>query len=486
VRLASPVDARRLGISVVHQELSLFPDLTVRANIFAGRELAGPLGLSRTRQMERESREVMREVGWRIDPAARIEALSLSERQMVEILRAVHQRADLIILDEPNSALTDRETQMLFATMERMRARGHSFLLVSHRLDEVFAVSDYVTVLRDGRHVATMPRRQLDMREAIVMMVGERGVAEATERRDRPAGFKLRPADFELRPADFELRPADFKLPPRLHPEAAGQPALRVEGLAGETFAGVRFEARKGEILGLAGLEGSGLQEILAILFGQRKAAAGRIWLNSKPYAPSNPRAAITLGVASIPADRKEDGLIMDRSVGQNAMLVALARISTRLGFVTNRRIESHARPFLARMRVRAPSISAPVTQLSGGNQQKVVLAKWLAASPTVLILNDPTRGVDVGSKREVHATVRGLAETGITVLMWSSDAAETLELCHRVLVMRAGRLVMECDPRRTTLNELLLAVVGEENEPGRLQRLQEEEEQARAELAGE
>lgn len=452
VAITSPSEARRLGISVVHQELSLFPDLTVRSNVFAGRELAGPLGLARNREMEREVRRVMADIGWHINLSVPVQRLTLAERQMVEILRAVHQQADLIILDEPNSALTDRETHALFTTMERMRAAGHAFLLVSHRLDEVFATADRVTILRDGRHVATLPREHLDMRRAIVMMVGENQAIEAAEERSTAH-----------------------------HPEEAV--SLEVRDLGDDAFQGVSFAAHRGEILGFAGLEGSGVHELLGALFGLVRVHDGEILLDGERYVPHNPREAVKQGIASIPADRKDEGLAMERSVAQNASLVVLRRIANRLGFITDGRIDRAVRPLLAGLRVRTPSISAPVTQLSGGNQQKVVLAKWLAGSPKILILNDPTRGVDVGAKSEVHSTVRRLADTGITILMWSSDAAETLELCDRILVLRDGRLVQECDPSTATLNELLLYTVGEEQEDATLQLYQEQEELARAGL---
>lgn len=436
---SSPQAIRQLGIAVVHQELSLFPDLTVWGNVFAGREMYGRLGLLKYADMDRELKQVMEDVGWRIDTSASVQSLSLGERQMVEILRAFQQQADLIILDEPNSALTNRETQALFAMVQRMRSRGRSFLLVSHRLDEVFAVADDVTILRDGRHIATRPIAELAMRDAVAMMIGENQTTEDSRHEGSHQGQTGR---------------------------QHGLPTLRVGDLGDGTFRRVSFEASTGEILGFAGLEGSGVQELFSALFGLRKVRTGEMFLGEVKYAPKHPREAIKYGVAFIPADRKEEGLLMERSVGQNAVLVILDKVATRLGFVADRQIAKRAQPYLSMFRVRTSSLSTPVVQLSGGNQQKVVLAKWLASSPRVLILNDPTRGIDVGAKHEVHTAIKGLATAGITVLMWSSDAGEILDLCNRVLVMTKGHVTREYDPRSTTLNHLLLAAYGEDN-PG-------------------
>lgn len=431
VAIHSPQDARRFGISVVHQELSLFPDLTVLSNVFAGRELYSPLGMLDYGRMEAELKQVMDEVGWWIDVAVPVQSLSLGERQMVEILRAFHQRADLIVLDEPNSALTDRETQALFTIIRRLKSQGSAFLLVSHRLDEVFSIADYITVLRDGKHVATVPTSQLTLREAVVMMVGENQANE--EGRREQTAF------------------------------SNDSPALRVRNLRATIFRDVSFEAPKGEILGFAGLEGAGVQELFAVLFGLGKILDGEILLDGVRYTPKHPQDAIEQGVAFIPADRREEGLLMDRSVGENAVLVILDKVMSRFGFVTDQRLAAAALPHLSAFRVRTPSLSTPVVQLSGGNQQKVVLSKWLARSPRILILNDPTRGIDVGAKREVHTAIRNLADAGLTVLMWSSDASETLDLCDRILVVVRGQLTKTLDPRATSLNQLLLAVFGED-----------------------
>ena len=222
------------------------------------------------------------------------------------------------------------------------------------------------------------------------------------------------------------------------------------------------FEVRPGEILGFAGLEGAGVQAVFAALFGLRKPRVGTVAIDGRPYVPRHPVDAISHGVASIPADRRTDSLLMDRSIGENIVLVVLKRIKSALGFISHKRLIGTAGEFANAFRVRAPSLDAPVVQLSGGNQQKVVLARWLAASPRILLLNDPGRGIDVGAKREVHEAIRRLAASGMSILAWSSEAEETLELCDRVLVMRKGRALKEMDPSTTSLNDLLLAIAAE------------------------
>jgi len=430
VHITSPIDARRLGIGAVHQELNLFPDLTVTENVFAGDEPHTALGFVEQRRMVDELKIEMNQVGWWMAIDRPVGDLTLAERQMVEILRAFHQRADLILLDEPNSALTDAETQALFAMMRRLQAQGQSFLLVSHRLDEVFSIADVITILRDGKRVASAPATDLSVGDAVRLMVGS----------------------------------TQESLPGRRSAARSAQetPRLAATGLTGRGFADVTFEVRPGEIVGFAGLEGAGVQAVFRALFGVQKRHVGTMAIDGRPYVPRHPVDAISHGVASIPADRRTDSLLMDRSIGENIVLVVLKRIKSALGFISHQRLTETAGEFAKAFRVRAPSLDTPVVQLSGGNQQKVVLARWLAASPRILLLNDPGRGIDVGAKREVHEAIRRLAASGMSILTWSSEAEETLELCDRVLVMRKGRLIKTIDPSTTSLDDLLLAIAAE------------------------
>lgn len=429
VQMASPRDARRLGISVVYQELNLFPTMTVVDNIYAGTELHGPLGLMHRDDMVRALRTTMEAVGFHIPPDREVAQLSLAERQMVEILRAFHFQADMILLDEPNSALTDAETEALYAVVRRFRSRGQSFLLVSHRIDEVLGIADFVTILRDGHVVTSLPAERLTVRDAVRLMVGWTGRA-APSRHERASSL--------------------------------GEIRLSIGGLRAGKLEGFDLEVRKGEIVGVTGLEGSGVEDLFDALFGLRRHLGGTVMLDGVPYQPDRPGAAVRAGVASIPADRRRDALMMDRSVAENIVVVILDRLRARLGYVPEGTLKEVATGFSRRFRIRARSLDAPVTQLSGGNQQKVVLAKWLAAKPRLMLLNDPTRGVDVGAKVEVHDVVRELAAQGMSILVWSSESEELLELCDRILVFRKGRLISELDPTTTSRRELLLAVMGE------------------------
>jgi ABC-type sugar transport system ATPase subunit len=429
VQIATPRAARQLGIGAVHQELNLFPDLTVLSNVFAGIEVHDRLGFLQREHMVQDLRKSMDAVGWLIEPDRLVASLSLAERQMVEILKAFHLGADLILLDEPNSALTEEETQALFGLMRRFQDQHQSFLLVSHRLDEVFEMADHITILRDGRVVASAPRSELSLREAVRLMVGA----------DQAAAIRAQSAAVHT-----------------------GPPRLAASDLTTDRFSDVTFDVRPGEIVGFAGLEGAGVQALFRTVFGLRKVRSGRMELDGEPFAPRHPWGAVARGVASIPADRHNDGLFMDRTVGENIVLVILRRVMSALGFVRKRRIEETAERYATAFRVRTPSLHSRVVQLSGGNQQKVVLAKWLATSPKVLVLNDPGRGIDVGAKREVHDAIRKLAAQGMAILMWSSEADELLQLCDRILVMRKGRLIREFLPSRTSRQELLLSMSAE------------------------
>ena len=430
VTLGSPAEARRRGISVVHQELSLFPHLAVPSNVYAGRELHRSLGWLEEQRMHDEIVVTLDEIGWTVPLDRPVGRLTLAEQQMVEIVRAFHHRADLVLLDEPNSALTEAESEALFAAIRRFRDRGQAFLLVSHRIDEVLAIADEVTVLRDGRVVHQAAARDLTVREAVRLMVGAVGTGAAT--------------------------------PPREFASDAPV-SLEVENLAAGRLLDVSVRLHEGEIVGVAGLDGSGVQDLFDALFGTRSQQAGSCRLQGEPYAPASPGDAIARGVASIPADRRTDGLLMARPVSENVVLVILDRLRERRWFVADGAIRQTAQRFVERLRIRTAGVGSSVATLSGGNQQKVVLSKWLAMRPRLLLLNDPTRGIDVGAKAEVHDVVRELATEGMAILVWSSEYDELLGLCHRILVLHEGRLLREFDPSVTTRRDLLLAVVGGE-----------------------
>jgi ribose transport system ATP-binding protein len=425
--LGSPAEARKGGIAVVHQELSLFPLLNVVSNVYAGSERHTALGWMQDRAMRGELSETMASLGWSIPVDLPVGRLALAEQQMVEIVRAFHFHADLVLLDEPNSSFTDVESKALYDAVRRFRARGQAFLLVSHRLDEVMAIADEVTILRDGRVVHNGPASELTVADAVRLMVGDKGTPRAASRAATPKG------------------------PVRI--EAAGAASGRLRDLS--------LSVRSGEIVGIAGLEGAGVQEFFDALFGTRKLESGALTLDGKAFRPRSSADAIRFGVASIPADRRTEGLLMNRAVHENIVLVVLGRLKSALGLVGDTAIRRFARSFIDRFRIRLSDANVEVSTLSGGNQQKVVLAKWLALDPVVLLLNDPTRGIDVGAKAEVHQVVRELAAKGVAILVWSSESDELLGICDRIVVLANGKQTAELVPAVSGRQELVMAVAG-------------------------
>jgi ABC-type sugar transport system ATPase subunit len=432
VRLRSPLDARRQGISIVYQELNLFPHRSVAANIFANRELTGTSGLLNRRAMREAARETLAGMGVDLDPDAPVGRMSVGEQQLVEIARALSGRADIVILDEPNSALGEAESRRLFDTVRRLRdGSGTTFIYVSHRLEEVFGIADRITVLRDGRVQGTEATSRTSIPEVIEKMVGD-AISGGTERRlTNPTS------------------------------SSSSAPRLRVSGLCGgrrPRVGPIDFEARAGEIVGFAGLEGAGVGTLFHALFGLEPVTAGEVSVDgaSQGRGPSNAQRAITCGLSLVPASRREQGLVMNWSLRRNAVLLVLRRLLDRLGLISGGRSESLASDYVRRLNIAAASIDTRVVFLSGGNQQKVLLAKWLATGPRILILNDPTRGVDVGAKAEIHRLCDELAGQGLTVLFSSSDWDETLATCDRVLVLRAGRFVREFGRGGATRADLL------------------------------
>jgi rhamnose transport system ATP-binding protein len=419
VRLRSPLDARRHGIAIVSQELNLFPHRSVAANIFANREIRGPLGLLDVRRMRESARRTLDEMDAGIDPDAPVGRLTVGERQLVEIARALSLRSDVVILDEPNSALGERESARLFEIVRGLRdGSGVTFIYVSHRLEEVFSVADRITVLRDGQYQGTDALRQTTIPAVIDKMVGAAmPIAARADARGLPDATPPRPQ------------------------------RLRVQGLSGgrvARFGPVDFEARAGEVLGFVGLEGAGVGTLFGALFGLERVTGGEIHVDGRRRRTSTPRAAMAHGWGLVPASRREQGLLMDWSVRRNGVLLVLRRLLNRLGLVSARRSRQVARDYVRRLNVAADGVEQRVGRLSGGNQQKVLLAKWLATDPRILILNDPTRGVDVSAKAEIHRLCRELAGQGVTLLFSSSDWDETLAVCDRLLVLRRGRIVRE------------------------------------------
>ncbi|GGE06039.1 ribose import ATP-binding protein RbsA [Aureimonas endophytica] len=423
----TPREALDAGIIVVHQELSLFPDQTVAENIFAGNLPRRTLGMIAKRALHRRTVEILAQVGLDIAPSMRVSRLSLAQRQLVEIGRALSRRARVIVMDEPTASLTAHEVQVLFATIARLKAAGVGLIFISHHLEEVFAVCDRITVMRDGRTVET--RNTPDWTEE--------GLVRAMVNRPIDSFFPKR----------------------RIDPGAV---VLDVEGLASpKRFEDVSFKVRAGEIYGLAGLMGAGRTEVLKTLFGALPMSAGTIRVSGQPFLPHSPRRSLAQGIVLTPEDRKLEGLILDFPIRQNVALSTLKKLS-RFGLVSARATRKLAEDSIAALRIRATSSAQEVRRLSGGNQQKVVLARALSVAPGVFMLDEPTRGVDVGAKVEVYNLIGDLAAEGAAVVIVSSDLLELLGLCDRIGVLRGGRLVGEVPRGEFSQDRIMsLAAVG-------------------------
>jgi rhamnose transport system ATP-binding protein len=421
-----PSAARKLGIVAMYQDPTVFEDLTVAENVFAGRSPRRRLGVVDWKAMHREARRLLREIGADFAPDAPVRGLGAADRQLLEIAKALSSSARLLIMDEPTAALSLQEVDNLFAVVRRLHARGVSVLFISHRLEEVSEIADTVTVLRDGRHVETRPAPELGQGEMIRLMVG----------RSLDALFPKEAAEI-------------------------GEPVLKVEGLTRRgVFSNVSFEVRRGEIVGLAGFVGSGRTEVARCIFGIDRLDAGRIWIDGHPFTPRSPRAALRRGLAYLPEDRLRQGLIQPMSIERNATMAVLPELAPG-GILQPWRERRLARSFIERLRIKATSPKQVVRSLSGGNQQKVVLSKWLATEPRILILDEPTHGVDVGTKADVHRTISNLATHGLAILLISSELPEILGMADRVLVIREGRLVAELSREAATQEAIVQAAAG-------------------------
>ena len=417
VKFASPKDAHAAGIATVHQELLLFPELTVAENIFLGQTPKTALGTIDWQTMRRRARELLDSLdSGDLDIDQKVASLSVGNRQRIEIARALAQDARVLIMDEPTAALAEHDVQRLMSIVRTLCARGVAIVYVSHRMPEIFALAHRVTVLRDGQHVATRPVSEVDEAQLVSMMVG---------------------------------RSVD-----RLYPAKQGQDGEVILELKGVSHRNVvkdiTLKLRRGEILGLAGLVGSGRTETALTIFGITPATGGEILIDGKPVTITSPEAARDLGLAYVPEDRGHQGLIKAQTIEDNIALANLRRLM-RGFFVDAAKVTAEARNAISRFGIRARGPEQPVRQLSGGNQQKVVLGKWLATNPRILIMDEPTRGIDVGAKAEIHLLMRKLAGEGMAILMISSELPEVLGMSDRVLVMNAGRIVAEFDKAHAT-----------------------------------
>jgi len=410
-KLSSPRQAMSLGIALVHQELSLVPELTVAENIFLNREpgwrIPGVINRKRTVEL---AAQVLREVGAKIAPTERIARLSVAKQQLVEIAKGVSRRSKVLILDEPTSSLTAPEINDLFRIIHTLKARGTAVVYISHRLAEVFAIADRITVLRDGVKVESAPVSEWDEPRLVKAMVG----------RDLYSFFSR---SHHYAQKDLALEVCALSRPPH--------------------FEDVNFKVYKGEVLGIYGLVGAGRTELAEAICGLASSHAGRILVNGTPTRIKSPRDAIASGIALVPEDRRTLGLIATMDLRKNLSLPVLGRLSA-LGFVRQRRETEMVEDSIRCLAIRAPAVSALVSTLSGGNQQKVVVGKWLNANPKILILDEPTKGIDVGAKAEIREIIDRLAGEGKAVILVSSELPEILGMSDRVLVMRQGHIVGE------------------------------------------
>jgi ABC-type sugar transport system ATPase subunit len=408
ITFASPQEAIQAGIRMMFQELSLVGSLSIAENIFANRQPTGLLNSIRWRQLYRETAEFLQRFRSSLDPRGLVKRLVKGEQQILEFLKAISTTPKVLILDEPTSSLSETETAFLMDNIRALRAQGMSFIYITHKLSEVFKISTRVIVMRDGHYVGSRETSQCTERDLVAMMVG-RDISTTTTRPTVSAGEEC------LRVEDFSRR---------------------------GVFSGVGFAARKGEILGLSGLVGSGRTELARAVFGMDPRDSGRVFIDGRPAGVSNPPEAIRAGIAYLTEDRKELGLYLDKPIRDNLIAPTLRRFTGLFGFMLNKPINSFASQKIQEFSIVTPSALKKVGKLSGGNQQKCLVATWVGTDPRAIFLDEPTRGVDVASREEIYVKIEELAARGVAVVLISSDLPELIRLCDRILVMHHGKIV--------------------------------------------
>lgn len=422
-----PITSIREGIQVIYQDFSLFPNLTVAENIALNEQLAEGRRLVKWREVRRIAEDALAQIGVDIPLGARVEDVSVANKQLIAIAKALRQNAQLIIMDEPTSALTEREVRALFAVIRRLQEKGLAFLFVSHKLNEVLEISETIIVMRNGRIVSVGDRSEYDTARLTFEMTGQR----------------------------ISERQYDFT------PDLSAPALLRVEGLnAGDALRDISLEVRAGEIVGVTGLLGSGRTELALALFGMLAVDSGDIAIEGEPVRIRSVQDAIAHGIGYVPEDRLTEGLFLEQTIGNNVVVRIIDRLRGAFGLTDLRQVNLQAEQWIGALRIRTSNPSLPAKTLSGGNQQRVVLAKWLASSPRLMILNGPTVGVDIGSKNDLHQMMEQLAGEGMGLLVMSDDIPELLQTCNRILLMRQGRIVEEISPQQTDENELAAKLV--------------------------
>jgi len=430
--LNSPLDAQEEGISTVYQEPNLVPYMTVAENVFLGHEKTSRFGVVDFRHLNTRTRDILATLSLTIPPTETLANLSPAEVQLVQIARAIAFSTRILILDEPTASITDHETEILFQLLKKLNSEGLTIVYVSHRLREIFELCDRASVLRDGRYIGTVETEKTNETELITMMVGRELKGTRETRTIEPGGnIRLEARSLTVTKAPVHVR-------------------------------NISFQVRKGEIVALAGLVGSGRSEVAKALFGLNPIDSGEIWIDGAKVEIRSPAHAIGHNIAFVPEDRKGEGLIASQSIKHNISLTGLGSIST-FGFVNSARENDIAASSARQLAIKAATMEDDVSTLSGGNQQKVVLAKWLWLNPSILILDEPTRGIDVGAKAEIHALIFGLARQGVSILLVSSELPEVLTLADRIYVMRDGAIVGELS-RAEASQETVMRLAAVEN----------------------
>jgi rhamnose transport system ATP-binding protein len=424
--IQNALDAQSHGIAAIQQEPMIFPDLNVAENIFISHRDRGKI--IRWGQMYREAEEILAKLGIKLDVRSSARGLTLAAQQAVEIAKAISLKVRVLIMDEPTASLSSHEVEQLFKLIQSLRKQGVSILFISHRMEEVFAISDRITILRDGKFISSAPRADVTSQSAIRDMVGR----------------------------ELEEFFAKTEIP-------KGELFMQVRNLGKEnTFSDINFDIRAGEVLGFAGLVGSRRTDVGLALFGVEPADFGEILIEDQPVAIRGTQQALKQGIAYVTEDRRQLGLTMPMSIATNITLPTLKKYTSRLGLIKHGRENATAERFKDRLSIRTPSVHLEAGKLSGGNQQKVVLSKWLNTHPRLLILDEPTRGIDVGAKAEVHHMINDLAQEGIAIIMISSDLPEVLAMSDRILVMREGRQMAVFNRAEATQEKVMTAAMGQ------------------------
>ncbi|HEL1351656.1 TPA: sugar ABC transporter ATP-binding protein [Streptococcus equi subsp. zooepidemicus] len=424
-QFSNPQEAEAFGISFIHQEMNTWPDMTVLDNLFLGREIKGTFGLLDQKAMKEKAKRAFDRLGISIPLDLPIGSLSVGQQQMIEIAKSLLSEVSLLVMDEPTAALTDRETESLFQMIASLKKEGVGIVYISHRMEEIFRVTDLITVMRDGIVVDTKPTAETNPAELVKKMVG----------RDIDDYYPAKAAEL-------------------------GELVFEVENLSGECFKDISFQVRRGEILGFSGLMGAGRTEVMRAIFGLDKRTAGRIRLNGQDIQVTNPVQAIRAGIGFLTEDRKEEGLILDFSIKDNMTLPSHKNFSKN-GFFDDKTSRDFVQKMIDRLRIKSGRPEMVVGNLSGGNQQKVVLAKWIGIAPKVLILDEPTRGVDVGAKREIYQLMNELADRGVPIVLVSSDLPEVLGVSDRIVVMHEGRITGELSRGEATQEKVMQLATG-------------------------